>query len=140
MRYFYSALEKDLSSIYHNGIKADQNGDIKIIILKEGFLMDKFLFDVYADEVLNVDIYCLFIISEKGIRSELIDRPIDHIFSGAFKILKQDHIETEYLSPYISDVNYEGMGLEPGVLPVENRDKFTPDFKQKILEYLKALD
>jgi hypothetical protein len=31
------------------------------------------------------------------------------------------------------------MGLVAGVFPVENQWKFTPSYKQKILEYFKAL-
>ncbi len=139
MRYFYLAAEKDLNSIYNNGITADNKGEIKIIVLKDDFLMDKTIFDMYAYEVLGLDIYCLFQILESGIRSEILDSNINHLFSDSFKVIKQETIEEKYIAPYESDVNYEGMGLVEGVLPVENPTKFTPSFKQKILEYLKAL-
>lgn len=140
MRYFYLAPEEALNSIYSDGIKADENGEIRIITLKDDFLMDKFIFDVYAYEILELDIYCLFQILDEGIRGELSDGDINHIFSDTFKILKQETIEKKYIAPYGSEAKYEGMGLEEGVLPVENKDKFTAEYKQKILEYLNALD
>ena len=140
MRYFHLAPEKDLSSIYNDGITADNKGEIKIITLREDFLADKFIFDIYAYEILGLDIYCLFQISSDGINSEILDGRIDHLFSDYFKILKQDTIEKRYITPYQSDIKYEGMGLMEGVFPVESQEKFTPDYKQKILEYLKALE
>jgi hypothetical protein len=140
MRYFYLAPEEALNSIYSEGIKADEKGEIRIISLKDDFLMDKFIFDVYAYEVLNLDVYCLFQVLDIGIGGELSDSDIDHIFSDTFKILKQETIEKKYIAPYSSEAKYEGMGLEEGVLPVENKDKFTAEYKQKIQEYLHALD
>ncbi len=140
MRYFYLAPDEALNSIYTNGIKADEKGEIRIIALKDDFLMDKFVFDVYAYEILNLDVYCLFQILDDGIRGELSDGDINHIFSDTFKILKQETIEKRYIAPHGSESKYEGMGLEEGVFPVENKEKFTPEFKQKILEYLNALD
>ncbi len=140
MRYFHLAPEKDLTSIYNNGITADNKGEIKIIALREDFLMDKFIFDIYAYEVLGLDIYCLFQILSDGINSEILDSQINHLFSDYFKILKQNTIKKRYITPYQSDIKYEGMGLVEGVFPVESQEKFTPDNKQKILEYLKALE
>lgn len=140
MRYFYLAPEEALNSIYTNGIKADDKGEIRIITLKDDFLMDKFIFDVYAYEVLNLEVYCLFQVLIIGIRGDLLDGDIDHTFSDAFKILKQETIEKKYIAPYRSESKYEGMGLEEGVFPVESKEKFTPAFKQKILEYMNALD
>jgi hypothetical protein len=139
MRYFYLASEDQLSSIYTNGIKADEHGEIPIIALNEDFLMDKYIFDVYAYEILRLDIYCLFHILPLGFQGEILDTNIDHIFAGAFKILKQESIERKYIAPYQSLTSYEGMGLVEGVFPVENKDKFTPEYQQKILEYLNAL-
>lgn len=139
MRYFYLASEDQLSSIYTNGIKADKNGEIKIIALQEDFLMDKYIFDVYAYEVLGLDIYCLFHILPLGFKGKILDSHINHVFASVFKILKQEAIERKYIAPYQSLTNYEGMGLVEGVFPVENKDKFTPQYKQKILEYLIAL-
>jgi len=139
MRYFYLASEDQLSSIYTNGIKADKHGEIEIIALQEDFLMDKYIFDVYAYEVLGLDIYCLFHILPLGFQGEILDSKIDHIFAGSFKILKQETIERKYIAAYQSLTSYEGMGLVEGVYPVENKDKFTPEYQQKILEYLNAL-
>ncbi len=139
MRYFYLASEDQLSSIYTTGIKADKNGYIRIIALQEDFLMDKYIFDVYAYEILGLEIYCLFHILPLGFQGEILDSNIDHIFAGAFKILKQETIERKYIAAYQSLTNYEGMGLVEGVFPVENKDKFNPEYQQKILEYLNAL-
>lgn len=140
MRYFYLAPENELSTIFTKGIKADENGEIKIIVLKDDFLMDKFIFDVYANEVLGLEAYCLFQILLSGVGDELSDSDEEHIFSSCFKTLKQEVIERQFIAPYKSDTSYEGMGYEEGVFPVENKEKFTPDYKQKILEYLTALD
>lgn len=140
MRYFYLAPEEEQSSIFTGGITADHRGEIKIIQLKDDFLMDKFIFDMYAFEVLGLDIYCLFQVLYNGISGEITDSDIDHMFSKSFKILKQEKIDRLFIAPYKSDTRYEGMGLEEGMFPVENKDKFTPQYKQKILEYLKALD
>ncbi|HLP60678.1 MAG TPA: hypothetical protein VK186_17680 [Candidatus Deferrimicrobium sp.] len=139
MRYFYVASEDRLSSIYTSGIKADKDKEIKIIALQEDFLMDKYIFDVYAYEVLGLDVYCLFHILPLGFQGEILDSNINHIFARVFKKLIQETIERKYIAPYRSLINYEGMGLVEGVFPVENKDKFTPAYKQKILEYLIAL-
>ncbi|MCP5048282.1 MAG: hypothetical protein GY940_14015, partial [bacterium] len=48
-------------------------------------------------------------------------------------------IERKFLTPFIADQSYEGMGLIEGVLPVENRDKFTDEYKKKVLEYIKEV-
>jgi hypothetical protein len=140
VRYFYLAPDEELSSIFSSGITANDKGEINIILLKDDFLMDKFIFDVYAYDVLGLDIYCLFQVLYSGINGEITDSDIDHMFSRSFKILKQEKIERLFIAPYKSDTGYEGMGLEEGVFPVENKDKFTPQYKQKILEYLLALD
>jgi hypothetical protein len=139
MRYFYLAPEDQLSSIYTTGIKADQHGEIRIITLREDFLMDKYIFDVYAYDVLGLDIYCLFHILPEGCEGEIVDSNINHIFASVFKILKQESIERKYIAPYQSLTSYEGMGLVEGVFPVENKEKFTLLYQQKILEYLKAI-
>ena len=139
MRYFYLAPEDELSTIFTRGIKAEKNGEIKIIVLKDDFLMDKFIFDVYAYEVLKLESYCLFQILFSGIGGELSDSTGEHTFSDCFKMLKQETIERQFIAPYKSEISYEGMGYEEGVFPVENKEKFTPDYKQKILEYLTAL-
>ncbi|MCU0288907.1 MAG: hypothetical protein MUF15_21245 [Acidobacteria bacterium] len=139
MRYFYLAPEDQLSSIYTTGIKADKDKEIKIIALQEDFLMDKYIFDIYAYEILGIDVYCLFHVLNLGFQSEILDGNIKHIFAPVFKRLKQDKIERKFIAPYKSLTNYEGMGLVEGVFPVENKDKFTDEYKQKILEYLLAL-
>lgn len=140
MRYFYLAPEDELSTIFTGGIKADKNGEIKVIVLKDDFLMDKFIFDSYAYEVLGFEAYCLFQVLFSGINGELSDSDVEHPFTSCFKVLKQETIERQFIAPYKSDTSYEGMGYEEGVFPVENKDKFTPEFKQKIREYLTALD
>ncbi len=139
MRYFYLAPENELSTIFTRGINADEKGEIKIIVLKEGFLMDKFIFDVYAHEVLGLETYCLFQVLYNGIGGILSDSDEEHIFSDCFKKLRQDVIDIEFIAPYRSKTSYEGMGYEEGVFPVESKEKFTPDYKQKIRDYLSAL-
>lgn len=140
MRYFYLASEGELNGIFHHGVEAKEKSEITIIALRDDFLMDKFVFDVFAHDILGLDVYCLFQISSSGICGEIIDSEINHIFSDSFKILKQDSISRQHMEPYKSSVDYTGMGLMAGDFPVENKDKFTPGYKKKVLEYLKALD
>jgi len=140
MRYFYLAPENELSTVFTGGIKADVNGEIKVIVLKDDFLMDKFIFDAYAYEVLGLEAYCLFQVLLSGISGEFSDSDVEHPFSSCFKVLKQETVERQFIAPYNSETSYEGMGYEEGVFPVENKEKFTPEYKQKILEYLSALD
>lgn len=139
MRYYYLAPEGKSNTTFTNGIEADGKGLIPLILLKDDFLMDKFIFDMYAYEVLELDVYCLFQVLETGIENQLTDSSINHMFAGSFKLLEQDRIDKKHILPYQSAANYEGMGLEPGIIPVENKEKFTPEFKRKILEYLTAL-
>ena len=140
MRYFYLAPENELSEIFTGGITADENGLIKLILLKDDFLMDKFIFDVYAHEVLGLDEYCLFQVLYSGITGDISDSESTHLFSDCFKFLNQESVDRQFIAPYKSETSYGGMGFEEGVFPVENKEKFTPDYKQKIREYLDALD
>ena len=139
MRYYYAAPEGEINKIYQEGIHAGPTGTIPIITLTEDFLMKKFIFDVYAHEVMKTDLYCLFEVDEEGINSTLLDAGVNHMFSMVFKICRQKHIDRPFIKPFEADTSYEGMGLEVGVMPVENTDKFTPHYKQKVLEYLKEL-
>lgn len=140
MRYFYMAPESELRTLYSKGIFAAPNGEIPIIVLPNDFIMDKLLFDLIAWEVKKIDVYCLFQVLQEGMHGEITDGPPGHPFAGTMKILKQKFVQSDFLAPFATDVSYEGMGLEVGVFPVENKEKFTPEFKQKILEYLEALD
>jgi len=139
MKFYHIAPEDQLSSIYNQGILADSKGEITIIVLKEDFLLKKFIFDVYAHEELGLEVYCLFEIKEQGIEGPLYSVEINSIFSDSFKISKQEKIEREFIVPFKSDENYEGMGLIDGMYPVENKDKFTDEYKRKVLEYLKEV-
>ena len=139
MKFYHVAPEAQVEKIYRNGIQANEKGEIDIIALKEDFLLKKFIFDLYAHEVLRVDIYCIFEITPEGFDDPLIESNINSIFSDSFKISKQPHIERKALIPFKTDDSYEGMGLIEGVYPVENKDKFTEEYKQKVLEYLKEV-
>ncbi len=139
MRYFYLGSETQLSSIFNKGILADSQGEIRLIVLKEGFLMDKFVCDVIASEIYKWDVYCLFCVQEGAILSELNDCVLGHPFETVIKVLKQEGIPRDLIEPYKSDTDYQGMGLMPGIFPVENKEKFTPTYIQKILEYHLAL-
>jgi hypothetical protein len=88
---------------------------------------------------LKVDIYCIFEITPEGFSGPLVQSNIDSIFSDSFKIVKQPQIQRPDLIPFKTDDSYEGMGLIEGVYPVENKDKFTEEYKQKVLEYLKEV-
>lgn len=140
MRYFYLAPENELNEIFTGGIKAGEGGVIKLIALKDDFLMDKFIFDVYAYEVLGLEEYCLFQVLYSGISGEISGSGTAHLFSDCFKVLSQESIDRQFIAPYKSETSYGGMGFEEGVFPVETKEKFTPNYKQKIREYLDALD
>lgn len=139
MKFYHLAPEAQVEKIYGSGIQADEKGEIPVIALKDDFLLKKFIFDLYAHEVLNVDIYCVFEITPGGFASSLIESNINSIFCDSFKIAKQPHIERKDLIPFKTDDSYEGMGLIEGVFPVENKDKFTEEYKRKVLEYLKEV-
>lgn len=139
MKFYYIAPEEKLNSLFQDGIQADEKGNIVLIVLKEDFLMKKFVFDVYAYEVLKLDVYCLFEVAGDAVEGPLFDTGIDNLFANCFKESKQQHIPAANLSPFKTDENYQGMGLEAGVFPVENKDKFTGTYKQKVLEYLKEV-
>lgn len=136
MKFYHVAPEKQVSNIFNSGIYPDAKGEIKIIVLKDNFLMTKYVLDMYAFEELGVDIYCAFEVSGEGIPGALTASTIKSIFSDSYKVTKQECIERNYLKPFTSGESYEGMGLINGVFPVENKDKFTPEYKQKVLEYL----
>lgn len=139
MKFYHVAPEAQVEKIYGSGIRTNEKGEIPIIALKDDFLLKKFIFDVYAHEVLELDIYCLFEIRQEGIEGPLLEANINSIFSDSFKIAKQPHIERKYLMPFKTDESYAGMGLIEGVFPVENKDKFTEKYKRKVLEYLKEV-
>ncbi len=139
MKYYYAAPETEANNIYNKGITANTRAEIPIIALKDDFLLKKFIFDLYAHEVLGVDIYCLFEIQAEGVNGPLFDTSIKNIFSETFKVVKQPRIDRQYIIPFETEENYEGMGLIEGVFPVENKDKFTDEYKRKVLEYLKEL-
>lgn len=140
MKFYHVAPEAQVEKIYGSGIQANEKGEIPIIVLKDDFLLKKFIFDLYAHEVLGVDVYCLFEITPEGVEGSLFESNIDSIFSDSFKISKQPHIERKHLMPFKTDESYEGMGLIEGVFPVENKDNFTKKYKRKVLEYLKELE
>jgi hypothetical protein len=139
MKYYYVAPDRDVDGIYSSGVDMKGNPKIPIIALHESFLMTKYIMDVYAHDVLEVDVYCAFEVSHQGIQTPLFESQIQHIFKDVFKVVLQESIERKYLKPYKTDTSYEGMGLIDGVFPVENRDKFTGAYKEKILEYIKEL-
>ena len=134
MIFYHAAPEKELNKIYNDGIHANDRGEIPLIVLKDEFMLKKFLFDLYAHEILGVDVYCLFEIKPQGIEGPLSN--IDNIFADSFKVSHQPHIPRKFIKPYQSDESYQGMGLIEGMFPVENKDKFTEEYKQKVLEYL----
>jgi hypothetical protein len=139
MKFYHVAPEGQVEKIYRSGIEANEKGEIPVIALKDDFLLKKFIFDLYAHEVLKVDIYCIFEIIPGGFTGPLLQSNIDSIFSDLFKIAKQPQIQRPDLIPFKSDDSYEGMGLIEGVYPVENKDKFTKEYKQKVLEYLREV-
>ena len=136
MQFYHVAPEKVVSDIFNQGIYSNEKGEITVIVLNDNFLMGKYIFDVYAWEILGVDIYCAFEIRQQAIEGPLFDSGIANIFSVVYKVVKQKNIDRKYLIPFKSGESYEGMGLINGVFPVENKDKFTPAYKQKVRDYL----
>lgn len=136
MKFYHVAPDAQVEKIYGSGIQANEKGEIPVIALKDDFLLKKFIFDLYAHEVLKVDFYCIFEITTEGFEGSLFESDIKSMFSDSFKIAKQPHIEWKDLIPFKTDDSYEGMGLIEGVYPVENKDKFTEEYKRKVLEYL----
>ncbi len=134
MKYYYVASEKEGKKIKEKGIVADDRGAISIIALKDSFLMDKFVIDVYAYEVLGVEEFYYFEIAQDGISGHIIDSDIDNSFSVFFKLLLQPFIHSSKIK-FITTDRYDGMGLDVGVHLVENKDKFDDEYKQKILGY-----
>ncbi len=139
MKFYHVAPEAQVEKIFGGGIQANKQGEIPVIALKDDFLLKKFIFDLYAHEVLKVDIYCIFEITPGGFEGPLFESHIKSIFSDSFKISRQPYIERQYLIPFKTDESYAGMGLIEGVFPVENKDKFTEEYKRKVLEYLKEV-
>jgi hypothetical protein len=139
MKYYHVAPDSEANAIFSGGIEARDGREIPIIALHESFLMSKFIFDVYAHEILDVDVYCAFEVDRDSLESALFDSSISHVFSSIFKVVYQQKIPRKYLKPFQTDQSFEGMGLIEGVLPVENRDKFTKEYKQKIQEYIEEL-
>jgi hypothetical protein len=136
MKFYHAAPEKELHKIYNDGIHANERGEIPLIVLADEFMLKKFIFDLYAHEILGVEVYCLFEINPQGIAGPLSNANIDNIFSRLFKVSHQPHITRKDILPYQTEENYQGMGLIEGMFPVENKDKFTEEYKQKVLEYL----
>jgi hypothetical protein len=139
MKYYHIAPEKELSNIFSKGLSANEKGDIIIIALQDDFMLKKFVFDVYAHEVLGVDTYCAFEILARAIEGPLFDTGINSIFSDSFRASKQQKIDRKQLKLYEAGESYEGMGLFEGVFPVEHKDKFTDVYKRKVLEYLQQV-
>jgi hypothetical protein len=139
MKFYYVAADTEVNTIFSDGVAAKDGREIPIIALHDSFLMSKFVFDVYAHEILNVDVYCAFEIDKDGFESALFNSSISHIFSPVFKVIYQENIPRKFLKPFQTDQSFEGMGLIEGVLPVENREKFTDQYKQKIKEYIDEL-
>lgn len=139
MKLYYVAPEKDVDRIYNSGVDMRGNPKIPIIALHDSFLMTKYILDVYANDVLEVDVYCAFEIDKNGIETPLFESQLQHVFNDVFKVILQEQIERKYLKPYKTDTSYEGMGFIDGVFPVENREKFDDAYKQKILEYIKEI-
>ncbi|MCP5051209.1 MAG: hypothetical protein GY940_28850, partial [bacterium] len=76
MKYFYVAPDTEVDAIYSNGVSSHGKREITVIALGETFLMTKYLFDVYAHDVLGVDIYCAFEISKDGLQTALFDNAV----------------------------------------------------------------
>ena len=139
MKYFYAAPVHEGNTISEEGIKSDDRGVIELIALKEGFLMQKFVFDVYSSEVIGSDEYSLFEISPEGIVGQITKTDKENFLADFFIVVMQPFIETVHLKRLTTD-RYEGMGLDIGIHLVENKEKFTDDYKQKILGSYQALD
>jgi len=139
MKFYHVSEESEVQNIYSKGIPANADNEIVLMVLSDSFLMKKFLFDVYAHEVLKADTYCAFEIDPAGVTGPLSETGINSIFADYFKICKMPLIERRYVKPFKSEESYEGMGLMEGVFPVENKDKFTDSYKRKVLDYLKEV-
>ncbi|NIM16068.1 MAG: hypothetical protein GTO45_29045 [Candidatus Aminicenantes bacterium] len=139
MKYYHVAGESEVDKIYNNGIYANDRNEIILVVLKDDFLLKKFVLDMYAYEELGVDTYCAFEISPAGVEGPLFETNIKSMFSGSYKASKQPHIESQYIKPFKGEESYEGMGLIDGVFPVENKDKFTDEYKHQVLEYLQEV-
>jgi hypothetical protein len=101
--------------------------------------MDKFVLDVYANEIMGLEEYSYFEILFNGISGQLIDSISDNLFAEFFQILIQPLIKPEFLKRPTTD-RYEGMGLDVGIHLVENKEKFDDDYKKKILSYYHEID
>lgn len=139
MKYYYVVAEQSGNRTAEEGIQCDERGVITLITLKDTFLMDKFVLDVYAWEILGVEVYSLFEISLKGIGGEILDSDIDNLFSEFFKVLSQPFISPGFLKRITTD-RYEGMGLDVGLHIVENKEKFDDEYKKKILGYYHEIE
>lgn len=139
MKYYYIAKAEEGNRIAETGIKAGEKGIINIIVLKDTFLMDKFVLDVYAYEVMGLEEYNYFEIMAKGISGQIIDSEIDNLFTEFFKLLVQPFIAAVDLKRITTD-RYEGMGLDIGIHLVENKEKFDDDYKKKILGYYHEIE
>ncbi len=139
MKYYYIAPETEIDTLFSTGVIAKGKPEITIIALNDNFLMSKFIFDVYAYEILGVDVYCAFEIMKEGLETALFNSPIHNTFAEVYKVIYQPHIDKKFLKTIKSDHTYEGMGFIEGVFPVENRDRFTDEYKNKILEYIREL-
>ena len=138
MKIFYCAHAEKVGKIAQDGIMADEDGTIPVIVVDKMFLMSKFVVDSYAFEILGIEEYCYFEISPKGISGKIIDTSISDMFSPFYKLLKQHSIQKQFLTPQMTD-RYESMGLGTGIFLVENKDKFNETYKKKILEYAEEL-
>jgi hypothetical protein len=139
MKFYHVAKEKELSNIFSKGIPSDEKGEIILIVLKDDFMMKKFILDVYAHEELRLDTYCAFEVLEQGVEGPLFNSGINSIFADSFKVSRQQRIDSKYLKLFKSGESYGGMGLMEGMFPVEHKDKFTDEYKKKVLEYLKQV-
>ena len=136
LRFFYCAESKQFNGISKKGIRANMNGQIPIVLIDERFLMYQFVINSYAYEILGLEEYCYFEIAPKGVRGEIIEMNSTDILSPFYKLLKQDTIEPEFLSPQLTD-RYKSMGFDIGAFLVENKENFTDTYKKKILDYAK---
>jgi hypothetical protein len=139
MKYYYVAPVNESNRVAEEGIRADGKGVIRIIVLKDSFIMDKFVLDVYANEIMGLEEYSYFEILFNGISGQLIDSISDNLFAEFFQILIQPLIKPEFLKRPTTD-RYEGMGLDVGIHLVENKEKFDDDYKKKILSYYHEID
>jgi len=125
-----------VNEISQNGIVANKQGFIPLIMLDERFLMYQFVVDSYAFEILGFNEYCFFEIDQKGVKGKISKMDTNDIFAPFYKIVKQEFIGKEYLTPQITD-RYESMGFDIGVFLVENKHNFNEKYKKKVLEYAK---